>query len=102
MDDDLGMIPVSRKPPTRLLELGSGDGMVSALFAQRGHGVAGLDLSAVAVNWANELFQAASMPGSFRPGDVCDMPFYSCVGNPLVAIRILLLVLSGKRHTRIG
>lgn len=71
MQDDL--FP---KPPARLLELGCGNGVVSSLFAQNGYTVAGLDLCEEAVRWADELFKAAGLCGSFRQGDVSAMPFY--------------------------
>ncbi|MEH2473624.1 SAM-dependent methyltransferase [Nitrobacteraceae bacterium AZCC 2161] len=50
--------------------------MVAALFAELGYDVAGLDISAQAVEWTNESFDAAGMTGVFRAGDVCNMPFY--------------------------
>ncbi len=64
-------------PPARLLELGCGNGMVSALFAQQGYKVEGIELSAEAVTWARETFGAAGLQGTFRQGDVCAMPHYA-------------------------
>lgn len=64
------------KPPSRLLELGCGNGMVSALFAGRGYMVDGVDLSEAAILWARENFEGLGVAGSFRKSDVCAMPFY--------------------------
>jgi SAM-dependent methyltransferase len=63
-------------PPARLLELGCGNGAVSALFARQGYEVEGIERSTEAVAWAGELFETAGMAGSFRQGDVCAMPFF--------------------------
>lgn len=61
--------------PAQLLELGTGNGMVASLFAQRGYAVEGIDISREAIGWARELFIAASLAGAFHHGDICAMPF---------------------------
>lgn len=72
------------RPPACLLELGCGNGMVSRLFAVQGYRIHGIDLSAVAVSWATELFAAAGLPGHFRQGRVDSMPFYDTASFDLV------------------
>ncbi|MCB8820745.1 class I SAM-dependent methyltransferase [Microvirga rosea] len=64
------------RPPARLLELGCGNGMVSALFAERGYDIDGVDLSSVAVAWAREQFAEKSLQGRFQCGNVSAMPFF--------------------------
>lgn len=63
-------------PPVRMLELGCGNGMSSYLMAQKGYEVFGIDIAETAVEWAQERFAAAGLVGSFRQGNVCDMPFF--------------------------
>lgn len=65
------------QPPAHLLELGCGNGMVSALFAEQGYEIAGIELSEEAVAWARELFVARGLHGIFRQGNVYSMPFYA-------------------------
>lgn len=71
---DLNRDPHFPAPPARLLELGSGNGMVSALFAEMGYGVAGIEQSGEGVAWANALFAADGRPPAFHQGDVRAMP----------------------------
>ena len=67
------------KPPARVLELGCGNGMSSSLWmARKGYEVHGIDISETAIAWAREQFAANAVAGSFRQGNVCDMP---CSGN---------------------
>jgi SAM-dependent methyltransferase len=66
-------------PPARLLELGCGNGLVSALFAAQGYRVAGIERSGEAVAWARALFEAHGLRGTFRQGDVRAMP--ACADN---------------------
>jgi SAM-dependent methyltransferase len=63
-------------PPSHLLELGCGNGMISSLFAEQGYAVEGVEISSNAVLWARELFEDANLQGEFRQGSVCSMPFY--------------------------
>jgi ubiquinone/menaquinone biosynthesis C-methylase UbiE len=64
------------RPPAHILELGSGNGMVSSLFAQQGYRVQGVELSQEAVEWARDRFASAGLAGSFHQGDVCSMPYF--------------------------
>jgi len=65
------------RPPARVLELGCGNGMSSALWmAQKGYEVHGVDISATAIAWAEQQFAEAALYGSFRQGSVCEMPFF--------------------------
>jgi ubiquinone/menaquinone biosynthesis C-methylase UbiE len=63
-------------PPAHVLELGSGNGMVSSLFAEQGYRIQGIELSQEAVEWAQDRFASAGLAGSFRQGDVCSMPSF--------------------------
>ncbi|MBZ6075119.1 class I SAM-dependent methyltransferase [Microvirga puerhi] len=69
-------LPDFPQPPARLLELGCGNGMVSALFAAQGYRIDGIDLSATAISWAREIFEKTGMEGQFRQGTVGAMPFH--------------------------
>jgi len=65
------------KPPTRVLELGCGNGMSWArLMARRGYDVQGIDISETAIAWAEERFAEMGLSGSFRQGSVCEMAFF--------------------------
>ena len=61
-------------PPAHLLELGCGNGLVSALFAEQGYRVEGIEQSGDAVAWAHAAFEARGLAGTFRRGDVRAMP----------------------------
>ena len=74
--DRLGQGGTFPPPPARMLELGCGNGMSSFLMARRGYEVFGIDIAETAVAWAQERFATAGLRGSFRKGNVCDMPFY--------------------------
>ena len=66
-----------RKPPARVLELGCGNGMSSALLmAQKGYEVHGVDISETAIAWAEQRFAESARSGTFRQGSVCEMPFF--------------------------
>lgn len=64
------------QPPAHILELGSGNGMVSSLFAEQGYCVQGVELSQEAVEWAQNRFASVGLAGEFRRGDVCSMPYF--------------------------
>jgi len=65
------------RPPARVLELGCGNGMSSALLmAQKGYEVHGVDISETAIAWAEQQFAAGAFSGSFRQGNVCEMLFF--------------------------
>jgi len=64
------------RAPAHILELGSGNGMVSSLFAEQGYRVQGVELSQEAVEWARDRFASAGLAGSFHQGDVCSMPYF--------------------------
>ena len=61
-------------PPAHLVELGCGNGLVSALFAEQGYRVEGIEQSGDAVTWAHAAFEARGLAGTFRRGDVRAMP----------------------------
>jgi SAM-dependent methyltransferase len=88
------------RPPARLLELGCGNGMVSRLFAEQGYQVHGIDMSAVAVSWATELFAEAGLSGHFRQGRVDCMPFYETATFDLVIDGNCFHCLLGRERTR--
>ena len=65
------------RPPARVLELGCGNGMSSSLLmARKGYEVHGVDISETAIAWAEQQFAASALSGSFRQGNVCEMPFF--------------------------
>jgi SAM-dependent methyltransferase len=65
------------RPPARVLELGCGNGMSSSLLmAQKGYETHGIDISRTAIAWAEKQLAEIALSGSFRHGDVCDMPFF--------------------------
>lgn len=64
------------RKPSRVLELGCGNGLSSFLLAQRSYDVRGIDISRTAVLWAEERFAAVGLVGSFHEGDVRDMPIF--------------------------
>lgn len=64
-------------PGGTFLELGCGNGaMASHCFAEKGFRVFGVDISAVAVDWARSRFAASGLSGHFDQGDVCDLARY--------------------------
>ena len=64
------------EPPATVLELGCGNGLSSSQWmARRGYEVHGADISEAAIAWAREAFAASGLSGSFRQGDVCEMPW---------------------------
>ncbi|KAA8997341.1 methyltransferase domain-containing protein [Affinibrenneria salicis] len=65
-------------PGSVCLELGCGNGaMASLLLARAGYNVHGVDISATAIEWAQESFAAEGLSGSFRQGDVCTLDQYA-------------------------
>lgn len=61
------------KAGAEILELGSGAGNVSELFADVGYLISGIEISETAVSWARERFKAKGLPGSFVCGSVTDL-----------------------------
>ncbi len=57
----------------KVLEIGSGAGDVSLLFAERGYQVSGIDISATAIEWAKEKASNARLKANFEVGDVTNM-----------------------------
>lgn len=54
----------------RLLEIGCGAGNAALWFARRGWTVSGVDISALAIDWARENATAAGVPPAFDVGNV--------------------------------
>lgn len=64
------------RSPARVLELGCGNGISSLSMARKGYDVHGIDISETAIAWAEEQFAESALSGSFRRGNVCEMPFF--------------------------
>lgn len=65
-------------PQGKILELGCGDGFVSAFLAGRGLQVEGVDCSPTAIQGAKSNFAADGLVGEFQVADVCErLPFES-------------------------
>ncbi len=62
-------------PPARMLEIGCGNGVSSALMAARGYEVHGVDISREAIHWARDRFVESGLVGKFYEGNVCNMSF---------------------------
>ena len=62
-------------PPARMLEIGCGNGVSSALMAKAGYEIYGVDISREAIRWARDRFAQSCLAGSFYEGNVCDMAF---------------------------
>lgn len=56
-----------------ILELGSGAGDVSLLFAEKGYAVSGIDISPTAVEWALEKAKSRKQKAEFIVGDVTNL-----------------------------
>ena len=61
--------------PKRILEVGSGSGLISAFFAKHGFEVSLLDISPIAIDIAKSTFRQMQVSGSFVVGDLFRMPF---------------------------
>ena len=57
----------------RLLDIGCGAGNYSLEFAARGFDVTGIDISATAIDWANERLASSNVRASFLCGDAVKM-----------------------------
>lgn len=88
------------RKPARVLELGCGNGLSSFLLAQKGYEVHGIDLSQTAILWAKERFAAAGLTGSFREGDVRDMPIFADESFDSIIDGSCLHCLIGSDRTR--
>lgn len=82
----------------RVLELGCGNGVVSAELAARGCTVSGIDISPTAIDWARSGFAAAGLAGQFFVGDVCDMPQFEAGSFDLVIDGNCLHCIIGDRR----
>jgi len=82
-------------PPGPVLELGCGNGMVSEMLAAISYEIKGLDISATAVAWAQDRFQALGLRGEFQQGDARGMP-------DLDDNRFALIVDGNSFHCMIG
>jgi SAM-dependent methyltransferase len=79
-----------RFPKTgRVLELGCGNGAVSALFASAGYQVTGVDYSESAVRWARQSFEERNLVGEFHCADIA-------LGLPQLEDRQFSVVLDGN------
>jgi SAM-dependent methyltransferase len=79
--------PLSR--PCDVLDVGCGTGSLSALLAEAGHRVTGVDLSSRMVGRARAKLAAAGLPGRFLVGDAAapptgDEPFDAVLSRHLV------------------
>jgi ubiquinone/menaquinone biosynthesis C-methylase UbiE len=74
--DDLVSSNKIPMPPARVLELGCGNAMAAFLMAKRGYETYGIDISAEAVDWAQERFRLFGLAGAFTCGDVREMPCF--------------------------
>jgi ubiquinone/menaquinone biosynthesis C-methylase UbiE len=89
------------RPPARVLELGCGNGGSSSLLmARKGYEVHGIDISESAIAWAREQFAESALSGSFRQGNVCEMPFFSERSFDIVIDGSCLHCLIGDDRTR--
>jgi len=61
----------------RLLELGCGAGDLSLWTAQRGFQVQGVDISPIAIAWANEKAAAQKLSAHFQVGNVLDLNIFA-------------------------
>ncbi len=57
-------------PCRRMLEVGCGNGAVSALLAARGHSVMGVDIAPAAIAWARDEFARQGLIGEFLVADL--------------------------------
>jgi SAM-dependent methyltransferase len=89
-------------PPARVLELGCGNGYsASLLMARKGFEVSGVDISRTAIAWAQELFIAEGVRGTFLVGDVGGMmPFFGENAFDVVIDGSCLHCLIGDQRSR--
>lgn len=59
----------------KALELGCGEGYLCRLLAQRGYDVTGVDISSVAIRWANEKNIILKTNIRYYQGDLCNADF---------------------------
>jgi 2-polyprenyl-3-methyl-5-hydroxy-6-metoxy-1,4-benzoquinol methylase len=65
--------PATAENSPGVLELGGGAGNFSLLLAQRGYCVTGLDISATAIDWANDRAREAGVRVDFRVDNVVEL-----------------------------
>lgn len=61
--------------PVRILDVGSGTGVLSMVLAEMGHRVTGVDLAEEMVQKARNKFKANNLTGEFTVGDAENLPF---------------------------
>jgi SAM-dependent methyltransferase len=69
-------------------------------MARSGYEVHGIDISAVAIEWARERFAADAVSGEFHHGSVCEMPFFDSASFDIVVDGSCLHCLIGDDRTR--
>lgn len=60
-----------------LLDLGCGDGKLTIKFAQDGYETYGIDISTIAISWAEERTKTQAIDAKFQVGSVLDLPYLS-------------------------
>jgi len=63
------------EPPKRVLDVGTGAGLLALLYAELGHEVTGLDFSSAMLSEAWDRAGRSGLPAEFVQGDAEDLPF---------------------------
>jgi len=84
--------------PGRMLEMGCGDGRIALGLAGKGFGVAGIDISPAAIDWAREKAAGAGVDADFREGSVTDLPYPDGSFDLVVDGHCLHCVIGGDRE----
>jgi ubiquinone/menaquinone biosynthesis C-methylase UbiE len=72
-----------------VLDLGCGNGRNAMFFAKQGFSVAGIDVSAQAIDWASEWSRREGLEVDFRVGDVSSLPFADASFDVVVSHGVL-------------
>ena len=75
--------------PQRVLDLGCGDGALTAMLARRGSTVIGLDLSELGVSLASAKMREAGCPSPLLRGDAQALPFAAGSFDLIVAVDVI-------------
>lgn len=65
------------EPPKRVLDVGTGAGLLALLYAELGHEVTGLDFSSAMIYEASDRAERHGLPAEFVRGDAEALPFES-------------------------